>query len=263
MKRIVIVGIILTVASMVFLFADVEATTIPSVSFTAYKSNTDSNGMPADSYSLALSQPNGNAIVESSTPTLITLGESSRNTTQKFFLWSVNGTHAGDVSVTFTFSPLSLVLEGSVRASIPYDITMVHETSNVDGVPVAVNRSTASLSPRKCSFSTYLFNYSDTVKMNTDSGSYSNATTKTVSVTSSSVSVGIKWNLASATVTKNASGENQSISYPYTVTDHWVRTGYCEIKPKITSDGKYTDNGSTAFPAGWYTATVTVGITAQ
>ncbi len=263
MRRIIILTILFTL--MTFLWA-VEPNIdgyYPSQTFTAYKSDMSGN-LPESIYGIQLFTPDSKEI---NGTTLMTLSESARSAEYTLFTWNASGTAAGDVTVSFTFSPLQLRDGNTVLATIPYEVSIEHQSTTVDGIAVAVNRDVESISGRRCSFTkAYRFAYSDTVNtLVGTSGSYSTAIKASTSVSTSSKTISVKYNLASATLVKNSSGETitqdgKAIAYPYSVTDLWARLGQCVVKLNITPDGK--NNSGTAYRAGWYNATVTVGITA-
>lgn len=238
----------------------------PEKTFTAFKSKMTGE-LPESTFDfLTLTTAEGKSITSSST--LITTSESSRNTETTLFIWTASGTMAGAATISFEFSPLTLKSGQTVLATIPYTVKITHKTSTVDGIQVAVNRDASSASPQRCSFSSYRFNYSDTVKTGTGSaGSLSENLSVSADVDGSSSAVlRMQYDMSSATVTKDAAGNivksnGTAISYPYDVTDLWVRTGECVITQKITADGKSL-SGS-AFSAGWYSAQVTVSVTSD
>lgn len=236
----------------------------PEKTFTAFKSRMTGD-LPESTFDLlTLTTTEGKSITAS---TLITTSESSRNTETTLFTWTASGTMAGAATISFEFSPLTLKSGQTVLATIPYTVKITHKTSTVDGIQVAVNRDAGSASPQRCSFSSYRFNYSDTVKTGTgSSGSLSKNLSVSADVDGSSAVLRMQYDMSSATVTKDAAGNivksnGTAISYPYDVTDLWVRTGECVITQKITADGKSL-SGS-AFSAGWYSAQVTVSVTSD
>lgn len=261
-KAIVLLTVFLFLGVRVYAIESDPYGNYPAKTFTAFKSKMTS-ALPESTFEfLTLTTAEGKPIAEDP----ITTSESSRNTETPLFIWTASGTMAGSATISFEFSPLTLKTgEGEVLATIPYTVKITHKTSTVDGIQVAVNRDAGSATPQRCSFSSYRFNYSDTVKTKTGtSESFLDNLSVSADVNGKPVVLLMQYDMASGTVTKDSEGNivkknGKAISYPYNVTDLWVRTGECVITQKITADGKDLSSGS-EFRAGWYSAQVTVSV---
>lgn len=266
MRRSAVLFLILFVSFSVF----AATKEVPSVTFTAYKGSFSSNGLPVATgeYRIITSEQEP---VSSNMD--ITVTSEFRNTEYNLFSWIASGNHAGNVTLSFTFTPLSMTKD-NVTSTIPYTVKMTHSTSLMDSVLIAVNRDVSNLSPRKCTFSEDYFCWSDTIKTRIGtSGNFSSSESSnpiiSTEVSASEVTVAFQYNMATATVTKEKNSNNEWIvvtengnpkAYPYNVTDHWTRSGDCSITMKITSDGKSipASGTGTAYAMGLYQAQVTV-----
>lgn len=261
----VLLLLLITVFSV---FAETSTKDIPDVTFTAYKGQYNTNGLPVATGEFRIIT----AEQESLPNEPITVEKEFRNTEYNLFSWIASGNHAGNVTLSFTFTPLSLTKD-NVTSTIPYTVKMTHTTSLMDSVLIAVNRDVSNLSPRKCTFSEDYFCWADTVTTRIGTtGIFSSSESANPSISTevnaSDVTIAFQYNMATKTVTKvKNNGEwevvkegNNPKAYPYNVTDHWTRSGECLITLKITSDGKsITTNGTgTAFTMGLYQAQVTV-----
>ena len=267
--------LLLLLISVFSVFAETNTKEIPDVTFTAYKGQYNTNGLPVATGEFRLIT----AEQESLPTEPITVEKEFRNTEYNLFSWIASGNHAGNITLSFTFTPLSLTKDNET-STIPYIVKMTHSTSLMDSVLIAVNRDVSNLSPRKCTFSEDYFCWADTVTTRigtTGDFSESESANPSISteVNASDVTIAFQYNMANLTVTKEKNSNNEWVlitdgfdsnnipkakAYPYNVTDHWTRSGECLITLKITSDGKsITTNGTgTAFTMGLYQAQVTV-----
>ena len=218
----------------------------------------------------------------------VNIPDTARGTYFGAFSWVLAGNAFETVNVSFTFYQMCLNGQSTVSRDeyIPYDVKLVYGTSRVGNSSIHMNGASTSENYVENNYAgtTYRFYYADEVTGDIAADT-SSATAK--SVTTSSASFAVAYDMSEYTKVTNASGAEsyrqgnrtkyykddyitavsvstqdwQGHSKIPAVCDHWNRTGMAYIMPKITSDGKIPNsNPEIKLKNGWYYATVVVEV---
>lgn len=283
MKRAALVVIMIVLPVLLFADDGYFLSNSTKKIITAYKTGV-SGTLPQMDVSLRLLDASQTEFVE--TDYEIDIPSASRGDYYEAFSWVLAGNAFGTLKLKFSFAQMSLYgTSTNVQTKyIPYEVKLVYGVSRVGNSTLHINTVSTASSYVTNNFSgtTYRFFYADSVsgaKSDLDSAS-------AVSVSASTVSSTVTYNMITNTKVANASGSfgnnNQyrtayinavsgsgSNSIP-AVCDHWNRTGMAYVRLKIenvandqTGQVRWTDDSSVILDSGKYYSTVTVEVSLE
>ena len=247
MKKTVISILILLITF--FAFADYDLLGSTTSEITAFKALGTSSEISGEMYvNLALYQ--GSA---GNTSTVVYDGKdisiSVRNTAYTVFNWVLTGNAYKQVSLSFTFSPMTLTTDSTKY--VPYSVSLTKNDTMVG--TVTANNSNRTRTEYRINNTTRYVLYKDTITV-----------PNTINITTAAGVGTVTYNMQSATTVYSSRTGNTTVTYSGNVCSEWTRTGQASVTLKITDNGSNVQyvNGDTVLDNGKYIANVIVTITA-
>lgn len=248
MKKIVITALILSVSF--FVFADGEDYGLLGSStsvISAFKALATSNEIGGEAYiNIALYQGASGSTTTIYDGVDLNISADYRNTAYTAFNWVMTGTAYKQVTLSFTFGPMTLTSDNTKY--IPYSVTLTKNDTKVGNVTANSTNST------RTAFANLYFRYRDTI-----------SAPNTLNVTNASSTGTFTYNMKNSTTVYSKSSGNTTSTYNGDVCSEWTRTGQASVTLKIRNNGnnvQTTTGTTTTLGNGTYVADVVVTITA-